>query len=282
MKYESFPNPGSVMRGGAHGLAAHGTKRLNTAKTLGILGGMGPLATANFYATFVARTGAFEDQGHHRVLILSDPHIPDRTEFLIGGGPSPLPSLLDGARRLQEVGADLIVIPCNTASFFRTDIEQTVEIPVFDWIGSVMDEIGSSGHAPVGILATTGMLHSRLYQDALSNRGIAYLVPQKGSQASLMAAIYGPKGVKTLSRATQSAISLLSESIDALVDAGAKSILLGCSELPVLSRAIDQTSIPSLFDPGESAISGLLEWFRSPDGHLPVVENRMPSTGFSP
>lgn len=84
-------------------------------RTVGVLGGMGPLATADFYTKFVRLTPARTDQEHPRVFIDSNPKIPDRTAGLFGQGPDPAPALVATAQGLVRAGADVIVIPCNSA-----------------------------------------------------------------------------------------------------------------------------------------------------------------------
>lgn len=107
------------------------------AEIIGILGGMGPAATADFYAKLVAITPGSSDQDHLRTVIWSDPTIPDRTEALLGGGPDPTPWLLDGSRVLREAGATVIAIPCNTAHAFVPRIADRVGLPIVHMIGEV-------------------------------------------------------------------------------------------------------------------------------------------------
>ena len=114
-------------------------------RTVGVMGGMGPEATAAFYGSFVQRTPALVDQAHHPVIIFSDPRVPDRTEFILGQGPSPEPALLSLARKLEAAGADLIAIPCNTAHLFWKEISESVEIPVLNILEETVLETGQPG-----------------------------------------------------------------------------------------------------------------------------------------
>ena len=84
-------------------------------KTIGIIGGMGPLATADLFEKIVGHTKAACDQEHLHVVIDSNTNIPDRTAALLHGGADPLPELTGSARRLEAMGADVLIMPCNTA-----------------------------------------------------------------------------------------------------------------------------------------------------------------------
>ena len=99
-------------------------------KTLGIIGGMGPLATAHFYQVLIRQTEAEHDQDHPRVFIDSNPQIPDRTLALIGKGPSPVPAIIETAQNLVKMGAHLLAMPCITAHAFFPEIQESVKIPV--------------------------------------------------------------------------------------------------------------------------------------------------------
>lgn len=198
-------------------------------KTVGVIGGMGPRATAEFFARLVDATDAARDQDHLHVLIDSDPAIPDRTFALVGGGPSPAPHLVRVARRLEAMGADLLVMPCNTAHAFASEVGRSVEIPLVSWVAEAVRHVAAlvPRLARVGVLATTGTIASGVYQAELAGAGIEALVPSDADQAELMASVYGLKGGELV----QPAVSRV---LDALVDRGAAVILLGCTELPSL------------------------------------------------
>jgi len=93
-------------------------KNRNTTKTVGILGGLGPEATARFFKLIIDNTAAKKDQEHLKIIILDNPSVPDRTAAILYHGPSPLPSLQDGLKFLEKAGADLAVIPCLTAHYY--------------------------------------------------------------------------------------------------------------------------------------------------------------------
>lgn len=148
-------------------------------RIVGILGGMGPAATADFYAKLVRATPARTDQEHLRTLIWSDPTIPDRTGALLHGGVDPTPLLLAGALLLRAGGAAVIAVPCNTAHAFIPRIAGEVGIPFVHMIEETV--LGIRARHPharrIGLLSTTGTQASLLYDEALRRHGFVPLAP---------------------------------------------------------------------------------------------------------
>ena len=205
--------------------------------TLGIIGGMGPLASHAFYGQLIAETPAGCDQDHLHVIIDSDPSIPDRTAFLLDDGPDPRPAIVAAGQRLISAGADLLVMPCNTANAFVADIRPQLGVPVFDWIGTAVATVLESGAAKVGILATDGTLKTGLYQSALRAAGIESVVPPAEQQAAVMRVIY--EGVKASGASPTHEQELIEAALD-LEAHGADGLLLGCTELPLAVPAADE------------------------------------------
>ncbi|MEO7351404.1 MAG: amino acid racemase [Marmoricola sp.] len=229
---------------------------------IGVLGGMGPAATADFYAKLVRLTPAASDQDHPKVVIWGDPTIPDRTLALQGQGPDPSLWLLRGASVLREAGATMLAIPCNTAHAFLPAISAQLGLPVVHMI----EETGAYLHTrmphihSVGVLATTGTVQSSLYQDWLAGLGVNVIVPDPETQDSLvMPAIRelkaGRSGVEVTAALAAAAH---------LVDAGAQVVIAGCTEVP-LGLAQDQTPA-TLIDPTTVLAVALLR--RA--GHEPI------------
>ncbi len=201
-------------------------------KVLGVLGGMGPLATADFYAKLVRLTPARTDQDHPRVIIDSNPKIPDRTAGLEGEGPDPTPSLTATARALERAGVDVIAIPCNSAHAYLAAIRQAVRVRVLDIMEEVAAAAASLAPRPraVGLLATPGTLRARLYHRALAAQGIEVVAPTADEEAGVEGAIKAVKagslGAETRARVREAAA--------ALIRRGADAIVLGCTELPLV------------------------------------------------
>jgi aspartate racemase len=202
-------------------------------KVIGILGGMGPEATADLFAKIIRVTPAKVDQDHFRVLIFSDPLIPDRTAAILGRGESPLPALLAGARRLAEAGADLLAIPCVTAHHFHAELQTGVPIPILHIVREARRALDQRrpGARRIGLLATSGTLGARLFQREFEPAGIEILVPEAAVQeAAVMPALYAVKAGDR-SAGPRAAIH---EAAEGLRARGAEAIVAGCTEVPLL------------------------------------------------
>ncbi|WP_051864998.1 aspartate/glutamate racemase family protein [Streptomyces griseus] len=217
-----------------------------TTEIIGILGGMGPAATADFYAKLVATTPGSSDQDHLRTVIWSDPTIPDRTEALLGDGPDPTPWLLDGSRVLREAGATVIAIPCNTAHAFVPRIADHVGLPIVHMIGEVARHLSTMSPRihTAGLLATTGTVRAGLYQEWLDRFGISLVLPEHASQdGEVMTAVRAVKaGVRD-----DTTSALLARAVQGLTERGAQAVIAGCTEIP-LGLPVEAVDVP-LIDP---------------------------------
>ena len=157
------------------------------AKIVGILGGMGPMSTADLMRKVTEKTPVKSEGEHLRMLVDSRPQIPDRPAGLLGTGPSPVPMLQESARLLEGWGADLIAIPCNTAHGFHSDVQAAVEIEVLDMIGIVGREIGKDfpEGSPIGLLSTTAAQQLRIFHDRIP--GFQLVTPEASIQEDLVA-----------------------------------------------------------------------------------------------
>ena len=203
-----------------------------TQEVIGILGGMGPAATADFYAKLVALTLARRDQDHPKVVIWADPTVPDRSLALLGRGPDPSEWLARGAQGLAAAGATLVAIPCNTAHAFLPGVAQRIGLPVVHMIDEVAKHVlASHPHAgKVGVLATTGTVRAGLYQDWLGRIGVEVITPSADEQdRAVMAGIRAVKAGDTSARTR----SLFEDVAQGLVDRGAELLVAGCTEVPL-------------------------------------------------
>ena len=211
-------------------------------KVIGILGGMGPLATVDLFKRIVLKTPAKKDQDHPRIIIYNNPKIPDRTAYILGKGKNPLPELIDSAKKLEEWGADFIIMPCNTAHYFAEEIQKAIKIPLINMIEETASYVASLGMKRVGILATMGTIVSGIYQKALEKRGIKGVVPSVEDQEKVMKGIY--EGVKAgdieLGR------KLLLE-VAKKLEKEAEGIIAGCTEVSIALKQED-LNVP-LVDP---------------------------------
>lgn len=238
------------------------TSPSGTTEVIGILGGMGPAATADFYAKLVSMTPGRSDQDHLTTVIWSDPTIPDRTEALLGNGPDPTPWLLNGSRVLREAGATVIAIPCNTAHAFVPRIADHVGLPIIHMIGEVARHLTTVRPAvrTAGLLATTGTVRAGLYQEWLDRYGIRLVLPDEDDQHSeVMAAIRAVKAGIGGAAVTAS----LARAARRLTDRGAEAIIAGCTEIPLgLPAGADTIDVP-LIDPAAILAGALVRRARA-------------------
>lgn len=200
-------------------------------KTIGILGGMGPLATADLFRKIVLLTDASRDNDHIRIYIDSNCRIPDRTAAILSGGEDPVPEMTDALRHLERCGADCLLLPCNTAHYFLPRLQSLTEIPFLS-MPNATARTCAAGHPgqTAAILATKGTLATKLYQDALTAEGVPFLVPNDNQQDALMSVIYD--GVKA--GADQEVYRPAFEAVLSQLSAqGADYFILGCTELPL-------------------------------------------------
>jgi len=216
-------------------------------KTIGILGGMGPMATADLFEKIVSLTEADNDNSHIRVYIDSNAQIPDRTAAILEGGADPVPAMEDSIKKLEACGADCIIMPCNTAHYFLPRLRPLTELPFISMTDAAAQ--GCQARFPgktAAILATTGTLSAGLYQDALAERGVSFLVPDEEEQATLMEVIYqGVKAGAPPERYREKFLSVM----DAMARRGADYFLPACTELPLAFRMLGLT--PPRVDPTE-------------------------------
>jgi len=213
-----------------------------TKKTIGIIGGMGPLATADLFNKIVLNTVADRDQDHLRVVIDNNPAIPDRTAALLDGGEDPLPALLNGARNLISLGADMLLIPCNTAHGFYDKLVGLIDVPVIHMVDSACEEMERRGVKKAGLLATNGCVRAGIYQHFAANHGVELLLPTETEQKAIHELIY--RGVKPndpdYDAGTVRAVA------ERLIQNGAEAVILGCTELPLAWPMYGLCDIPHI------------------------------------
>lgn len=162
-------------------------------KKLGILGGMGPLATCRFYMDIVSSTPAAKDQDHIDMVILNACHIPDRTAAILHGGPSPLPQLIEGCESLEAQGCDLIAIPCNTSHYYFDELKTGRKAELLNMIELTAERLEALGMKKVYLMATEGTLKTGVYQKYLGKKNIGIIPPTADETAEMMRVIYGVK-----------------------------------------------------------------------------------------
>ena len=205
-------------------------------KTIGILGGMGPLATADLFRKIVLMTKAGCDNEHIRIFIDNDAQIPDRTAAILSGGVDPVPEMSTALRHLEACGADCIIMPCNTAHYFLPRLQQQTKIPFISMLAETAKACAARFPGKKAcVLATRGTLASGLYNEALAKEGVSCLLPDEAQRDVLMSAIYDcVKGGKPLELVREPMEALIA----ALSDRGADYFILGCTELPIVAQEL--------------------------------------------
>jgi len=173
------------------------------AKTVGVMGGLGPAATCDFFARVLRESKAARDQDHLRLLIDCNPRIADRNAAIAGGGPSPGPELVSMARGLERAGADFLVLVCNAAHHWERDIREAVSIPFVSMVEHTVEAClsGTPRPARVGVLAVDACLNVDLYGRALAKRGVESFSLDAERQARFMELLYRIKKCTALSEA---------------------------------------------------------------------------------
>ncbi len=201
---------------------------------LGILGGLGPMASAYFYELITAHTKAERDQDHIDIILSSRASTPDRTAFITGkSDDSPLPYMVEDAERLEVYGASVIVIPCNTAHYFVEEVRAHVKVPVPSIIEETSEHIRRAGYKKAGIMATAGTVKSGSYQEQLEKRGLLWEIPDNIHQQYLHQLIYDD--VKS---GREPDIEKFYKIVKHLTDKGCDKLILGCTELSLINRAV--------------------------------------------
>lgn len=203
-------------------------------KILGIVGGMGPAATCDLMEKIIALTAAERDQDHIHVLADVNTNIPDRTAAILHGGEDPAPEMIRSGQRLRTAGAELLLLPCNTAHYFYDRVAAAVDIPVLHMPRLTAALLREAGVKKAAVLATDGTVRSGIYGEALAGAGIEAIYPTPEHQALVMRLIYdGVKGRKLpLSDIPAGDI------LDELRCRGAEKFLLACTELPIAFREL--------------------------------------------
>lgn len=201
-------------------------------KTLGIIGGLGPMATAYLLQLIIEMTDAATDQEHLDVIVFDRPSTPDRTAYLLDNSkPSPLPSMQKTAQTLEQLGAGVLCAPCVTSHAFYPQLAASVKIPFLNMVTETAAELSANGCKRVGIMATSGTVRTGLFQSALTQAGIAPVLPSDRCQQLVMSVIYDE--IKAGKPADPEKFRAISNELTA---AGCESIILGCTELSLIKK----------------------------------------------
>lgn len=202
-------------------------------KTLGIIGGMGPMATAYLLQLIIEMTDAKTDQEHLDVIVFNRPAVPDRTAYILDNTkPSPLPVLRDAAQKLTGLGAGVLCAPCVTSHYFYEALSGGIPVPFVHMLRETAEELRRAGKRKTGVMATTGTVRMGLFQSALGEAGIEAQLPSPACQELVMSMIYDE--IKAGKPASPEKFQAAEEELYAQ---GCDSIVLGCTELSLIKKS---------------------------------------------
>ncbi len=230
-------------------------------KILGVLGGMGPLASAQFMLRLTLLTPAERDQDHIPAILWSDPRVPDRTAARLHGGEDPLPWFTRAIAGLKAAGAGAIAIPCNTAHGWYDQMAAATDLPILHIVDAAAEDLARQGihSGKVGVMGTAGTLAMRLYQPRLEALGYEVIVPDEAEMQRLVS----PGIALVKANKVAEAYTPLAEAAGRLRDRGAAAVVLGCTEIPlgILAGPYAEIGIP-LVDTIDALALAAIRWAR--------------------
>jgi aspartate racemase len=206
-----------------------------TDKMLGVLGGMGPLASAHFMLRLTLLTPADQDQDHIPTVLWSDPRIPDRGASRLGNGPDPLPWLMRGINGLRAAGCGAIAIPCNTAHGWFEPMAKAAGGPILHIVDAAATDLRRQGigRGTIGLMGTSLTLSMKLYQERLQAQGWDIIEPEPLQMERLVM----PSIASVKANRVVEAYQPLVEVVNSLAARGATAVVLGCTEIPLAIQA---------------------------------------------
>jgi aspartate racemase len=228
---------------------------------IGVLGGMGPLATLDFFSKVISATPAKGDADHVPMLIQSDPRIAPRPAAILGKGRSPLPELLAGRDRLIVAGAMALVMPCNTAHFWYADLVEGCTVPFLSIVDASVNELSllADAGSPIGIIATRATLAAQIFDTALIRSGYTVMLPRETEMNTLV--LPGIELVKAGD--TLHGGQLIEEAVQALLNQGARAVILACTETPLALDALQSPLRLHCVDSTAALARSCVVWWQS-------------------
>ena len=227
---------------------------------IGVLGGMGPLATADFFSKVISETPAKGDADHVPLLIQSDPRIAPRPGAILSGGRSPLPELLAGRDRLIAAGATALAMPCNTAHFWYADLVKGCSVPFLSIVNASLSELAplAEAGAPVGIVATRATLAAKIFDAPLARAGYTAIGPDQALLDTLV--LPGIELVKAGD--ARAGGHLIEQAVQALLTRGARVVILACTETPLALDALESPLRRQCIDSTAALARSCVAWWQ--------------------
>lgn len=228
---------------------------------LGVLGGMGPLAAADFLKKLVEETPARCDQDHIPYVAWGVPQIPERPAAILNGGESPLPHMLHGIRQMKNAGAEAVAIACNTAHHWHAQLEREGGLPILHIADAVCDALAAQGIADgsIGLISTDGTVQAGFFQQRFAGRGLGCITSSRSDQDNLvLPAIAGVKA-NDLERAHPLAV----QAVENLLAAGARAVVLACTETPLAVAHAPHPAAAHCIDATRALARACVAWHRT-------------------
>ena len=240
---------------------------------IGVLGGMGPLATVDFFSKLIAATPAACEADHVPLLIQSDPRIPGRPPAILSGAPSPLPALRAGRDRLIAGGALALAMPCNTAHFWYAELARDCPVPFLSIVQACCDELGAlaAPGARIGLIATRATMAARIFDAPLQAAGYKALLPENTELGGLI--LPAIEHVKA-GRAAEGG-QLIEQAVAHLITRGAAAVILACTETPVALDAIASPLRAHCIDSTAALARSCVAWWSRHGAGAPASQNKL-------
>ena len=202
---------------------------------LGVIGGLGPMATANYLELVIRMTDAKRDQEHPEIIILNIPSIPDRTAYILGRSrENPLPPMVELGKQMKSLGATVLATPCMTAHYFHEALQDSTGLPLIHGIRCTAQTLRDAGVKKVGLMATDGTVQSGIFQRQVEELGMELVLPDENGQRGVMTLIYDQ-----VKAGLEPDMALFAAIRDELRAKGAQAVVLGCTELSLLKKQQD-------------------------------------------
>lgn len=227
---------------------------------LGVLGGMGPLAAADFLKKLVEETPAQNDQDHIPYVAWGVPQIPERPAAILGGGESPLPQMLRGVLQLKQAGAEAIAIACNTAHHWHAELERDGGLPILHIADAVCDALAAAGieSGAVGLISTDGTVKAGFFQQRFAARGLECLASSRSDQDNLVLPAIASVKANDLDRAHPLAM----RAVENLLASGARAVVLACTETPLAVAHAPHPAAAHCIDATRALARACVAWHR--------------------
>lgn len=202
---------------------------------LGVIGGLGPMATAYYLELMIRMTDAARDQEHPEIIIMNIPSIPDRTAYILGRSQEdPLLPMVQLGRQLKQMGASVLATPCITAHYFHEPLQEGAGLPLIHGIRCTAQTLFDAGVRKVGLMATDGTVQSGIFQRQVEQLGMELVLPGEEGQKGVMTLIYDQ-----VKAGIAPDMALFASIRDELRGKGAQAVVLGCTELSLLKKEQD-------------------------------------------